>query len=58
MTTQTCIYNDEINEVIIRFRTDAPQKLVTSLEFSGEWCIVKNMLLDFGYIVIENINVN
>lgn len=56
--TKTCTYIDEINEVTIRFRTDAPQSLVDGLAFNGEWYVVKQILLNFGYIVIENANIN
>jgi len=47
-------YHDTINEVTVEFHSDAPQKLITGLEFNGEWYVVREILLDFGYKVLEN----
>ena len=48
MATQIRTYNDSINNVEVRFRSDAPQSTVTALEFNGEWYVVKHILEDWG----------
>lgn len=58
MATGIRTYNDSINNVEVRFRSDAPQHTVTALEFNGEWYIVKHILEDWGYVVIECPNSN
>jgi hypothetical protein len=58
MNVITCTYNDIINEKTIVFHSDASQSLIDSLGFNGEWCIVKEILLDWGYKVIEQPNIN
>jgi hypothetical protein len=47
-------FNDSINERKVTFWSDAPQATIDALEFNGEWYVVKEILLDWGYIVIEN----
>lgn len=54
MTTELRTYNDPINDTIINFNSDASQKLITSLEFNGEWYVVREILRDWGYVVIEH----
>ena len=56
--TELRTYHDSINEVIIKFRSDAPQSTIDALEFNGEWYIVREILCDWGYIVIEYPNRN
>ena len=51
-------YYDCINDITIEFYSDATQKLITGLEFNGEWNVVREMLRDFGYTVIDNISKN
>ena len=46
-------FNDKFNNVVVEFKTDASQRLVTGLEFSGSWAVVKEMLLDLGWTVVE-----
>lgn len=58
MATKLLTYNDSINNVKVKFRSDAEQRLVTALEFSGEWYVVKHILEDLGYVVIECPNSN
>ena len=58
MTTELRIFNDSFNNVVVKFRSDAPQSFVTGLEFSGEWYQVKHMIEDWGYTVIEYPNEN
>lgn len=50
---ELCTFYDTINEKNVSFYTDASQKIVTSLEFNGEWFIVKEILNDWGYTVVE-----
>lgn len=50
-------FNDEINETRVVFHSNASQSLINSLSFNGEWVIVKQILLDWGYSVIEPKNV-
>ena len=57
-TTKLRIFNDSFNNVVVKFRSDAPQHFVTALEFSGEWYIVKHMIENWGYTVIECPNEN
>ena len=52
------IYYDCINEEEIHFYSNAPQKLIDSLDFNGYWCIVKQILINSGYKIIEKINEN
>lgn len=52
------IYNDIINDEVIYFSSDAKQEFVDSLVFIGEWYHVKKGLIEFGYKVIENPNLN
>jgi hypothetical protein len=52
------IYNDCINEDKIEFLSNAPQKLINSLEFNGEWCIVKSILINWGWLVMDIPNNN
>ena len=50
-------FNDSINEKKVIFYSNASQEIINALEFNGEWCIVKEILHNFGYSVIEyNIN--
>jgi len=58
MITKPRTYNDSINNVVVKFRSDAPQDFVTALEFSGEWYVIKHILKDLGYVVIECPNEN
>ena len=53
-----CTYDDEINEEVISFYSDAPQKTIDALAFNGEWYVVKQILLDWGYKVIEPAIIN
>lgn len=46
-------YYDCINEITINFRSDVPQSTIDALEFNGEWYIVREILKDWGYKVIE-----
>jgi hypothetical protein len=46
-------YNDEINDVIIRFYSDAPQHTIDALSFNGEWYVVREILTKWGYKVVE-----
>jgi hypothetical protein len=53
------IYNDIINDEVIKFHSDAEQSEVDSLEWIGEWYHVKKVLVEkLGYKVIENPNLN
>jgi len=56
--TELRTYHDSINEVVIKFRSDAPQSTIDALEFNGEWYVVREILRDWGYIVIEYPNNN
>ena len=47
-------YHDEINEVTINFNSDAKQSTIDALNFNGEWYVVREILRDWGYTVIEN----
>lgn len=58
MATKYVTYYDSINEVTVKFRSDAPQSTITALEFNGEWFIVREILRDWGYEVIESVNLN
>ena len=51
-------YYDCINETTVEFLSNATQKFITSLEFNGEWYVVREILRDFGYTVVENISKN
>lgn len=51
-------YYDEINDITILFYSNASQSIIDALSFVGEWHDVKKILLEFGYRVIENVNVN
>jgi len=53
-----CTFNDTINERKVIFHSDAPQATIDALEFNGEWYIVKEILLNWGYKVIEHQIVN
>ena len=53
-----CTFNDSINEKKIRFYSDAPQSIIDALEFNGEWYVVKEILLDWGYKVVEYTDIN
>lgn len=46
-------YNDIMDDCTVKFYSDAEQKLITSLEFNGDWWTTKRILLDWGYTVIE-----
>ena len=50
-------FNDSINEEKIIFYSDASQATISALEFN-EWYVVKKILHDWGYIVIEYPNDN
>jgi hypothetical protein len=56
--TEERTYYDCINEVTIKFRSNAPQRIIDALDFNGEWYVVREILRDWGYIVIENPSVN
>ncbi|HLO91526.1 MAG TPA: hypothetical protein VK172_10220 [Lentimicrobium sp.] len=58
MSTALRTYNDSINNVVVKFRSDASQRTINALEFNGEWYVVKEILKDWGYIVIEYPNTN
>jgi hypothetical protein len=51
--TEPRTYHDTINEVVINFHSDAPQSTIDALEFNGEWYVVREILKDWGYKVIE-----
>jgi hypothetical protein len=51
-------YYDTINEATIHFQSDASQARINSLDFNGEWFVVREILRDWGYTVIENISLN
>jgi len=51
-------YYDCINDTTIEFHSNAPQELVTGLEFNGDWYVVREMLRDFGYTVLESYSKN
>ena len=53
-----CTYNDCINEKKVIFHSDAPQSTIDALAFNGEWYVVREILLDWGYKVIEHPIVN
>ena len=52
--TKPRTYYDCINEVVVNFYSDAPQSTIDALEFNGEWYVVREILKDWGYKVIEN----
>ena len=52
------IYYDCISEEKIHFYSNASQKLIDSLDFNGDWCIVNQILINAGYKVIESANEN
>lgn len=52
--TELRTYHDCINEVVVNFHSDAPQSTIDALEFNGEWYVVREILKDWGYTVIEN----
>ena len=56
--TELRTYDDSINNVIVKFRSDAPQSTIDALEFNGEWYVVREILRDWGYTVIEYPSVN
>lgn len=56
--TELRTYNDCINDVVVKFRSDAPQSTINALEFNGEWYVVREILRDWGYTVIEYPSVN
>ena len=58
MATEIRTYRDSINNVEVKFRSDASQETVTALEFNGEWYVVREILRDWGYEVIEGVNLN
>jgi hypothetical protein len=50
-------YNDEINDVVVHFHSDAPQNIINGLQCAGEWYDVKGILLSNGWTVVEqNLN--
>jgi hypothetical protein len=51
-------YYDWINDTTIKFQSNAPQKLITGLDFNGEWYVVREILRDFGYTVLEEFSMN
>ena len=53
-TIQKRSYYDETGERLVVFHSNAPQKLIDSLSFNGEWNRVKEILLDWDYKVIEH----
>lgn len=56
--TKSRTYYDVINDVTINFHSDAPQSTIDALEFNGEWYVVREILRDNGYTVIEIGNIN
>lgn len=58
MEIQLRTYSDWINEDIIEFHSDASQELIDSLNFNGEWYVVREILLNCGYKIIEDFNIN
>lgn len=56
--TEPRTYHDTINDVVIDFHSDAPQSTIDALEFNGEWYVVREILKDWGYIVIESSSLN
>jgi len=51
--TELRTYKDEINDINIYFHSDASQKLIDALSFSSEWYVVREILLNCGYKVVE-----
>lgn len=47
-------FYDSIKEEEVIFWSDASPKLVNALEFNAAWYVVKEILLDWGYKVIEH----
>lgn len=56
--TEQRFYNDTFNDVTVEFFSDASQKTIDALSFNGDWYTVRGILLDWGYKIIENININ
>lgn len=54
MNIEPRTYYDCIDDVTIKFLSDAKQSTINALEFNGDWCVVRRILLDCGYKVIEN----
>lgn len=52
--TEPRIYNDPINDEVIYFHSDARQSTIDALDFNGEWYVVREILRNWGYIIIEN----
>lgn len=52
--TESRTYYDVINDVIINFHSDALQLTIDALEFNGEWYVVREILRNWGFSVIEN----
>lgn len=58
MMIESRTYYDWINETTIKFQSNASQKLITGLDFNGEWYVVREILRDFGYTVLEEFSMN
>lgn len=58
MMIESRTYYDWINETTVKFQSDAPQKLITGLDFNGEWYVVREILRDFSYTVLEEFSMN
>lgn len=46
------IFKDELNDEVVTFYSDAEQSFVDGIP-EVEWYAVKNVLINFGYKVIE-----
>jgi len=53
-----CYFNDSMDNEKIIFYSDVPQSTIDALEFNAEWHIVKELLLSYGYKIIENHIIN
>lgn len=51
-------YFDSFDDVSIIFYSDAPQKIIDSLSFNGDWNTVRHILIDWGYKVLDEIYLN
>jgi hypothetical protein len=58
MELEKKIYYDCIEEESIEFFSDAPQHTVKALEFTGDWCIVRKILIGMGYTIMDKPNLN
>ena len=42
----------------IYFRSDASQSFINAISFSGNWAVVKDLLIKWGHKVIDGVCVN